>query len=92
MENVGIFYVHLENFMAIWYVLVPFCNLVVIWYSIPLFWFIVRRKIWHPWYVHFGKPEAPKLPAEILLSLLNNSPSPFFEARIFWLQTRGNIR
>jgi hypothetical protein len=32
MENIGIFYGHLEYFTAIWYILWPFGNVVVIWY------------------------------------------------------------
>jgi hypothetical protein len=32
MENVGIFYGHLGYFAAIWYILWPFGNVVVIWY------------------------------------------------------------
>jgi hypothetical protein len=35
MENVGIFYGHLENITAIWYILWPFGNLVAIWYIPP---------------------------------------------------------
>jgi hypothetical protein len=44
MENVGIFYGDLEYFMFISYILWPFCNLVVIWYTFsPL------------WYTYYGK-------------------------------------
>jgi hypothetical protein len=31
MENAGIFYGHLEYFTVIWYILLPFGNVVVIW-------------------------------------------------------------
>jgi hypothetical protein len=41
MENAGIFYGHLEYFMAIW----QCCG---IWVYFPSFWFIVSRKIWQP--------------------------------------------
>jgi hypothetical protein len=37
MEKVGIFFGHLEHFMAIWNTLWPFGNLVVIWYIFPRF-------------------------------------------------------
>jgi hypothetical protein len=46
MVNVGIFYDHLENFMAIWYNLWP---LVVICYIFPDFGMFGPRKIWQPW-------------------------------------------
>jgi hypothetical protein len=36
MENVGIFYGHMEFYMAMCYILWPFGNLVVIWYSVPM--------------------------------------------------------
>jgi hypothetical protein len=39
---VGTFNSHLEYFTAIWYILWPLGNIVVIWY-------IVSRKIWQPW-------------------------------------------
>jgi hypothetical protein len=37
MENDGILYGHLEYFTAIWYILWPFGNVVVIWYILPCF-------------------------------------------------------
>jgi hypothetical protein len=37
MENVGIFYCHLEYFTAIWYILKPFGNVVVMWYIFHCF-------------------------------------------------------
>jgi hypothetical protein len=37
MENVGIFYGHLEYFTAIFYNLRPFGNLTVSWHIIPRF-------------------------------------------------------
>jgi hypothetical protein len=47
MENDGIFNGHLEYFTVIWYILRPFGNVVVIWYThFPSFWYIVSRKIW----------------------------------------------
>jgi hypothetical protein len=49
-ENVGIFNGRLEYFTAIWYILWPFGNVVVIWHIPPPFWYIVSGKIWQPWY------------------------------------------
>jgi hypothetical protein len=37
MENVGIFYGHMEHITAIWNISWPFDNLVVIWYIFPRF-------------------------------------------------------
>jgi hypothetical protein len=37
MVNVGVLYGHLEYFAAIWYILWPFGNVVVIWYIFPRF-------------------------------------------------------
>jgi hypothetical protein len=58
MENVGIFYAHLVNFTAIWYILWPFSKFVIIWYILwpfgnfvviwNIFWYIVTLKIWQP--------------------------------------------
>jgi hypothetical protein len=49
IENVGIFYGHWQYFTAIWYILWPLGNVVVILYSYPSFWYIVFRKIWQPY-------------------------------------------
>jgi hypothetical protein len=49
MENAVIFYGHLEYFTAIWYILWPFGNVVVIWYIFPRFGIYLSRKIWQPW-------------------------------------------
>jgi hypothetical protein len=43
-ENVGIFYVHLEHFTAIWYIMWPFGNVVVIWYIFPHFGTLCQEK------------------------------------------------
>jgi hypothetical protein len=51
MENVGIVYRHSENITAVWYVLFPLGNSVVIWYSFSPFWYIESRK-------KFGNPES----------------------------------
>jgi hypothetical protein len=49
MENVAIFHGHLEYLKALWYILWPFGNVVVIWYIFPRFGIcIVSRKIWQP--------------------------------------------
>jgi hypothetical protein len=37
MENVGIFFGHLDYFTVIWYILWPFGNVMVIWYIFPRF-------------------------------------------------------
>jgi hypothetical protein len=44
MENVGVFYVHLAYFTAIWYILPVLVHLNQLWY-------FVSRKIWQPWLV-----------------------------------------
>jgi hypothetical protein len=38
MENVSRFYDHWEYFLAIWYKLWPFGNLVIIWYIFGIFY------------------------------------------------------
>jgi hypothetical protein len=50
-----IYYGHLINVMAIWYILWPFDKcyghlvyFLVIWYIFPRCWYIVPRKIWQP--------------------------------------------
>jgi hypothetical protein len=44
MENAVIFYGHLEYSTAIWYILWPFGNVVVIWYIIPRFGKLCQEK------------------------------------------------
>jgi hypothetical protein len=48
MENVGIFYGPMGFIIAIWCILWPVGKSGVVWYILPLFWYIVSRKIWHP--------------------------------------------
>jgi hypothetical protein len=48
MENVGIFYGHLEYITDIWYILKAYGNLVVIWYIIPPFGILYREKSGNP--------------------------------------------
>jgi hypothetical protein len=48
MENAGIFYVHLEYFMVIWYILWLFGNVVVIWYIFTRFGKLCREKSGNP--------------------------------------------
>jgi hypothetical protein len=48
MENVGIFYGHLENFTTIWYILWKFGNVVVIWYIFPSFGILCLEKSGNP--------------------------------------------
>jgi hypothetical protein len=44
MGNVCIFYGHLEYITAIWYILCPFGNLVVVWYILPHFGIFCQEK------------------------------------------------
>jgi hypothetical protein len=51
MENVGMFYDHLEYFTALWYILWPFaiiCGHLVYFSRFGMFG---PRKIWQPWCV-----------------------------------------
>jgi hypothetical protein len=49
IDNVGIFYDgHLQYFTAIWHIIRPSGNVVVIWYIFPHFWYIGSGKIWQP--------------------------------------------
>jgi hypothetical protein len=50
MENVGIFYDHLEYFTAIWSNIWPFG---IVRGHFYLFWYVWSRsrKIWQPWYI-----------------------------------------
>jgi hypothetical protein len=48
MENAGIFYGHLEYFTVIWYILWPFCNVVLIWYIFPRFGLLCQEKSGNP--------------------------------------------
>jgi hypothetical protein len=48
MENAGIFRRHLEYFTAIWYILCPFGNVVVIWYMFPRFGILCQEKSGNP--------------------------------------------
>jgi hypothetical protein len=51
MVNVGIFYDHLENFMAIWYNLWLFgivCGHLLYFSQFGMFG---QRKVWQPWYL-----------------------------------------
>jgi hypothetical protein len=51
IENVGIFYGHLQYFTAIWNILWPLGNVMngnLVYFS-P-FWYIVSRKIRQPWF------------------------------------------
>jgi hypothetical protein len=53
MEHAGIFDNHLEHFRAIWYILRPFDNVVVIWYAFfPLFGTLCQEKSGNPAYIH----------------------------------------
>jgi hypothetical protein len=61
MQDVGIFYGHLEYFIAIWNILWPFgkfyshlvyftdiCDILGPFGTFFRFWYIVSRKIWQP--------------------------------------------
>jgi hypothetical protein len=48
MENVGIFYGHLEHIAAIWYILWKLGNLVSIWYIFPCFCILCQEKTGNP--------------------------------------------
>jgi hypothetical protein len=48
MENAGIFYGLLEYFAVIWYILWPFCNVMLIWYDFPRFGILCQEKIGYP--------------------------------------------
>jgi hypothetical protein len=48
MENVGMFYGHLEYIMALWCILWPFGYLVVIWYIFPRFGILRQGKSGNP--------------------------------------------
>jgi hypothetical protein len=48
MENAGIFYGHLEYITVIRYILWPFGNVVVIWYSFPRFGTLCQEKSGNP--------------------------------------------
>jgi hypothetical protein len=52
MENVTIFYGNLEYFTAIWYILWPFVNVVVVWYIFPRFGTFCQEKSGNPWRIH----------------------------------------
>jgi hypothetical protein len=48
MENASIFYCHLEYFTAIWYILWPFGNVVVICYIFLRFGILCQEKPGNP--------------------------------------------
>jgi hypothetical protein len=48
MENAGMFYIHLEYFTVIWYILRPFGYVVVIWYIFPRFGILCQEKSGNP--------------------------------------------
>jgi hypothetical protein len=47
-KNAGVFYCHLENCTAIWYILLPFGNVVVIWYIFLRFGILCQEKSGNP--------------------------------------------
>jgi hypothetical protein len=59
MENVATFYAHLEYTTAIWYILWPFGNLVVIWFIFPRFGILYQVKSGNPGVKARGKVFAP---------------------------------
>jgi hypothetical protein len=48
MENVGIFYAHLEYVMYTWYILWSFGKFAIIWYISPRFGILRREKSGNP--------------------------------------------
>jgi hypothetical protein len=48
MENAGIFYGHFGIFTVSWYILWPFGNVAVIWYSFPRFGILCQEKSGNP--------------------------------------------
>jgi hypothetical protein len=48
MENVGVFYGHLEYFMAIWYTLWSFGHVVIIWYIFHRFGILCQENSGNP--------------------------------------------
>jgi hypothetical protein len=48
MEDVGIFFVHLVNFLAIRHILWPFGIFSPVLIHFFLFWYVAPRKIWQP--------------------------------------------
>jgi hypothetical protein len=48
IENAGTFYGHLEYFTAIWYILWPLGNVVVIWNIFPRFGILCQEKSGNP--------------------------------------------
>jgi hypothetical protein len=48
LENVNIFYGHLEYFAEIWEVLWPFGKFVLIWYIFPVFGIVYQEKSGNP--------------------------------------------
>jgi hypothetical protein len=49
MEDVGILYVYLVNFPAIWHILWTFGIFSPVLVHFYTFWYVVPRKIWQPW-------------------------------------------
>jgi hypothetical protein len=47
-ENVGIFYIYLEYFKAIWYIVEPVVNFVIIRYIFPRFGILHQEKSGNP--------------------------------------------
>jgi hypothetical protein len=48
LQSFGVFYGHVVYFMAIWYILWPFGNAVVIWYIFPRFGMLCQEKSGNP--------------------------------------------
>jgi hypothetical protein len=48
MENIGMFYGHVEYILAIWYIIWPMGNLVVFWYIFSLFGILYHEKSGNP--------------------------------------------
>jgi hypothetical protein len=51
-ENVGIFSVHLGQFMTMWFILWPFGIFCCLWVYFVPFWYVLPRNIWQPCITH----------------------------------------
>jgi hypothetical protein len=56
MENVSSFYGYLEYIIAMWYVLGPFDNLLIIWYIFPRFGMLFQEQSGTPDALAFSCP------------------------------------
>jgi hypothetical protein len=60
LDNVYIFYGHLEYFMEIWDILWPFGIFCIHLVHFFRFWYHVQRKIWQPWWGLYDAAREPR--------------------------------